>query len=130
MSWRKVFSLWAGLCCFMANILSLAAEPVRDDGIQIVTGQFGTVHGKFNRDITVRLQELCGPAAQSCHIFCSDTSFGQTRLGRHPFCRVTYRCGVSFVRSVEAKREEPILMRCPERAEVRVDAAPVSPSSN
>jgi len=96
---------------------SPAPAPLDHDGIQIATGSFGTLGDKRKLDIVARLQELCGTGAQSCHVFCSETSFGRYSLGRDPICRVTYRCGAEFVRSVEALREEPILMRCPERRE-------------
>ena len=109
-----------------------AEQPARhglaeasSDGIQIVTGVFGKLGRERKLDITVRLQQLCGAASKSCHVFCSETSFGRYRLGKHPICRVTYRCGAGFVRSVEAAREEPILMRCPEPVEAPPYPAPI-----
>lgn len=95
------------------------------DGIQIVTGVFGRLGRERKLDIMVRLQQLCGTASRSCQVFCSETSFGRYSLGRRPICRVTYRRGPGFVRSVEAAREEPILMKCPEPVEVPPYPAPV-----
>src|SRR5882757_4968254 len=76
-----------------------------NDGIRIATGSFGTLGSRHTLDIVARLQSLCGPDAQSCRVFCSETSFGRYNLGRMPICRVTYRRGPSLVRSVEAMRE-------------------------
>ena len=87
---------------------------------------YGMPGTKHVMDITARLNELCGSGARSCSIFCSDTSFGHYNVGARPICRVTYRCGAEYVRSVEATREEPILMRCPER---RDEALPPPPSA-
>ena len=98
--------------------------------ISIVSATFGTLGTRRILDITVRLQVLCGTGAQSCSIFCSETSFGRYNLGRKAICRVAYRCGPDFVRSVEATHEEPILMRCPERSvdEPRSDISLIPPS--
>ena len=85
-----------------------------DDGIRIITGSFGTLGSARKLDIAAPLQSLCGQEAQSCRVFCSETSFGRYNLGRRPICRVTYRCGATLVRSVEAMREEPLLMKCPD----------------
>lgn len=95
---------------------SLPPYPAMDEtgAIQIVTGTFGSLGRNRKLDITARTQELCGSGARSCQIFCSETSYGRYALGRTPICRVTYRCGAGSVRSVEAAREEPILMRCRE----------------
>lgn len=109
-----------------------AEQPARpgqietsSEGIQIVDGVFGKLGRERKLDIVARLQQLCGTTSTSCQVFCSETSFGRYRLGKHPICRVTYRCGASLIRSVEAAREEPILMRCPEPVEVPPYPAPV-----
>lgn len=90
----------------------LAASP--SDGIVIVSGSFGTLGRDRKLDISAKLAEFCGADARSCQIFCSETSFGRYDLGKKPLCRVTYRCGAEYVRSVEAMREEPLLLRCPQ----------------
>jgi len=102
-----------------------APNTTSDNGIRIVSASFGTLGDKRKLDIVARLQELCGKGAQSCHVFCSETSFGRYNLGRKPICRVIYRCGEESVRSVEAAKEEPILMRCPSQ---RAEPLPASPS--
>jgi hypothetical protein len=116
----------------VALIVTGGATPAvgADNGqaITIVTATFGTIGKRQPLDIGARLQLLCGRGAQSCHVFCSETSFGRYRLGSAPICRVVYRCGAEFVRSVEAMREEPILMRCPDAA-VAPLPDPSSPSS-
>jgi len=99
------------------------------DSIRVVTGSFGTLGTNRTLDIAAQLQNLCGPAAQSCRIFCSETSFGRYDLGRRPICRVTYRCGSSLVRSVEAMREEPLLMKCPDPI-AETTTAPSAPLTN
>ena len=81
-------------------------------GIKVLTAQFGTLGGNQKLDISARLQQLCGAGSVSCSVFCSETSFGLSRLGRRPICRVAYRCPDASTRSVEAAKEEPILMRC------------------
>ncbi len=91
--------------------------------IEVVTGMYGVPGAKHVLDITERLQDLCGSGAQRCSVFCSDSSFGRYRLGHKPICRVTYRCGNEEVRSVEAWREEPILMRCPDRRDEQAPPA-------
>ena len=98
---------------------------ISSEGIQIVTGVFGRLGRERKLDIMVRLQQLCGTASRLCQVFCSETSFGRYSLGKRPICRVTYRCGPGFVRSVEAAREEPILMKRPEPVEVPPYPAPV-----
>jgi hypothetical protein len=87
---------------------------VASEGIQVISGSFGTLGSARKLDIVAPLQSLCGHEAQSCRVFCSETSFGRYNLGRKPICRVTYRCGPSLVRSVEAAREEPLLIKCPD----------------
>ena len=89
---------------------------------------YGMPGTKHVMDITARLNELCGSGARSCSIFCSDTSFGHYNVGARPICRVTYRCGAEYVRSVEAAREEPILMQCSAGRDEQVAVAP--PTSN
>jgi hypothetical protein len=86
--------------------------------IRIFSGVFGSLGKAAKLDIAATLQKLCGGDAQSCQVFCSETSFGRCALGRRPICRVTYRCGAAMTRSVEAAREEPIVMRCPGEAQV------------
>jgi hypothetical protein len=114
---------------------SLAAQNIisptyrTNDVIRIVTGSFGTLGTRRTLDIAAQLQTLCGPDAQSCRVFCSETSFGRYDLGRRPICRVTYRCGPSLVRSVEAMREEPLLMKCPDPI-AEPPAAPSPPPAN
>ena len=103
----------------------LGQAETSSDSIQIVTGVFGRLGRERKLDIMVRLQQLCGTASRSCQVFCSETSFGRYSLGKRPICRVTYRCGPGFVRSVEAAREEPILMKRPEPVEVPPYPAPV-----
>lgn len=93
------------------------AHPAAARGIEVITASYGTLGRERKLDIAVRLQALCGPDSLSCQVFCSETSFGRYKLGKHPICRVTYSCEAGLVRSVEAEREEPILMRCPETAE-------------
>ena len=130
---RKIVSgLWMIMTLLFGGVVANAEHPTRpglaeasSDGIQIVTGVFGKLRRERKLDITVRLQQLCGTASRSCHVFCSETSFGRYSLGRPAICRVTYRCGAGFVRSVEAAREEPILMRCPEPVEAPPYPAPV-----
>ena len=130
---RKIVSgLWLIVTLLFGGVVANAEQPTRStqteinsDGIQIVTGVFGKLGRERKLDIAVRLQQLCGTASKSCHVFCSETSFGRYSLGRPAICRVTYRCGAGFVRSVEAAREEPILMRCPEPVEVPPYPAPV-----
>jgi len=94
--------------------LAASALPVSSDGIQIIAGSFGTLGSARKLDIVAPLQSLCGREAQSCRVFCSETSFGRYNLGRRPICRVTYRCGPGLVRSVEAALEEPLLIKCPD----------------
>ena len=74
-------------------------------------------------DLTARVQDLCGLGAQSRDVFCSNSSFGRHNLGHKPISRVTYRCGAGYVRAVEARREEPIMMRCPLRHDDQAPAA-------
>lgn len=113
---------WIVACVALFGSSVVAQQPQsslamnREVGaIQVVTGTFGSLGHTHKLDITARVQDLCGSGAQSCQLFCSETSFGRYALGRKPICRITYRCGAGSVRSVEAAREEPILMRCPEQ---------------
>jgi hypothetical protein len=112
----------------LAGAQVVNAAPLVGDSphIQIVAGMYGRPGARHVLDIAERLQDLCGSGAERCSVFCSDSSFGRYALGRKPICRVTYRCGADYVRSVEAWREEPILLRCPERREEPVSA----PSAN
>lgn len=104
------------------------SQGADDTHIQIVAGMYGMPGRKHVLDIAARLQDLCGTGAQRCSVFCSDSSFGRYNVGYKPICRVTYRCGKEDVRAVEAWREEPILMRCPERQDEQVQ--PLPPASN
>ncbi len=129
------------LFCFIVASSTLFAQNVSasqpsvppayraNDGIRIITGSFGTLGNRRTLDIVARLQSLCGLEAQSCRVFCSETSFGRYDLGRRPICRVTYRCGPSLVRSVEAMQEEPLLMKCPD-PNAEPATAPSSPPTN
>ena len=128
------------LFCFIAASSTLFAQGLSaqasiapaygaTDVIRIITGSFGTLGTHRTLDIAPQLQTLCGPDAQSCRVFCSETSFGRYNLGRRPICRVTYRCGPSLVRSVEAMREEPLLMKCPDPI-AEPPAAPSPPPAN
>jgi hypothetical protein len=90
-------------------------RPIRPN-LEILSATFGTLGRSRKLDIAARLQQLCTDEAQSCQIFCSETSFGRYRIGSQAICRVAYRCeSDGGVRSVEAAREEPILMSCPKR---------------
>ncbi len=101
---------------FVAAPLAAAfAAPV--DGLVILAGEFGTLGAKRKLDIVARLQHYCGTGADSCNVFCSETSFGLYRVGRKAICRVIYRCPDASTRSVEAAREEPILISCRREAD-------------
>jgi hypothetical protein len=123
----------AGLLSFAPSLAAgqsmPTARPAAGSGIQIVTGSFGTLGTRRSLDIVARLQSLCGSEAQSCRVFCSETSFGRYNLGRKPICRVTYRCGPTLVRSVEAMREEPLLLKCPDPLADQA-MAPAPPPTN
>lgn len=111
-----------GIGCFLPSMVPTAARPAESDGvaqpvITIISAIYGDPAKRRVVDISLRSQELCGRRALSCQIFCSDTSFGRSRVGRRAVCRVTYRCGASAVRSVEAAREELVLMRCADDAD-------------
>jgi hypothetical protein len=82
-------------------------------GVTVLTAEYGTLGARRKLDISQRLQALCGTSGESCNVFCSETSFGLYRLGRRPICRVTYRCPDASTRSVEAAKEELLVMRCP-----------------
>ncbi|HKR16887.1 MAG TPA: hypothetical protein VJM34_09375 [Novosphingobium sp.] len=92
-------------------------------GIEILSGVFGRIGKARKQDIVERAQSLCGTGANSCQLFCSETSFGRYSLGRKPICRITWRCPDGNVHAIEAAKEEPMLMRCsgPARIEPAVD---------
>ena len=127
---RILGSCAAGFACLLAMQDASADDLAGSNAatpISIVTGMYGMPGAKHVLDITARLQALCGSGAERCSVFCSDSSFGRYNIGRKPICRVTYRCGAGDVRSVEAWREEPILMRCPERRE-QIDETTPAPA--
>lgn len=93
-------------------IMPVQVDAAADYGIIILKGQFGTLGSKRKLDIAAPLQRLCGTGSERCDVFCSETSFGLFRLGRKAICRVTYRCFDGSVKSSEAAREEPIMLRC------------------
>ena len=72
---------------------------------------FGTP-GRRPLDVRDRIASLCGPTAQSCQVFCSQTTFGGRHQDKHALCRVTYRCGAASVRVAEAVRDEPLSLKC------------------
>ena len=117
-------ALWLAACPIAA-----AAVAQQGQGLIVLTGEFGTLGVKRKLDIVQRLQQLCGPGSASCSVFCSETSFGRYRLGPRPICRVIYRCPDASTRSVEAAREEPILLRCdePETEPAEANAQGLSP---
>lgn len=99
----------ASLAAFSANA---SAAPTVPNGINILTAEFGTLGKARKLDIVAPLRTLCGTGGETCSVFCSETSFGRYSLGHRPICRVTYRCPDETTRSVEAAREEPILLNC------------------
>ncbi len=108
------------LVCLLSSSISQPATASRysaEKSIEIVYASFGSLKRTRKLDIAPHLKSFCGADAKSCSVFCSETSFGRYQLGKRPICRVIYRCGPGEVRTVEAEREEPILMRCPEEAE-------------
>lgn len=111
----------------MALVPIGAAGGEASQGVEIVTGEFGTLGRPVKQDITAKLQTLCGSSALSCSIFCSESSFGLYDVGRRPLCRVTYRCFDRSTRSVEAAREEMILLQCESKALNPVDVSGHSP---
>ena len=113
----------ASSTCVNARDSVLAATS--GNGIIIISGSFGSLGQQRKLDISRRLAEVCGAGSVSCQLFCSETSFGRYNLGRAPICRVTYRCGSNQVRSVEAMREEPLLLRCPD-AEAEAPGRPLA----
>jgi hypothetical protein len=131
--WRQCFAL-LGTAAISTAPLNVHAAPMAEvsgQGIAIVTGSFGALGRARKLDIVAALTALCGRDAPSCQVFCSETSFGRYSLGRKPICRVTYRCGDGSVRSIEAAREEPIMMRCPEREpEPKAEPDPPLPAGN
>lgn len=96
----------------IAALASPIAAAGQASGIHIVAGEFGTLGAKRKLDIVARLQTLCGTDGDSCSVFCSETSFGRYWLGYRPICRVIYRCPDATTKSVEAAREEPIILSC------------------
>lgn len=88
------------------------AEGQISQGVKVLSAEFGTLGRSVKQDIASKLQELCGSGGASCAVFCSETTFGLYALGHRPLCRVTYRCPDRSTRSVEAAREELILLRC------------------
>lgn len=117
----------AGLpLALLATMLLPDASEAR--GLEIISASFGALGRDKTLDIAAKLRSLCGPDTQSCQIFCSETTFGRYSLGRRPICRVTYRCSPQVVRSLEAPREEPILLQCPAIADsARADGLPQPP---
>lgn len=96
---------------FAASSALVSAQTAAEQ-ITIVAGTFGrTGHGPLF-DIAPPLRELCGNAKERCDVFCSETSFGHYAIGRHPVCRVAFRCPDGSLRSVEAAKEELIMIRC------------------
>ena len=125
---RQIGRVILAACGILAMAQASFAGAVSNPHIEIVAGMYGKPGRLHVLDITEKLQDLCGAGAERCSVFCSDSSFGRYNLGRKPICRVTYRCGADYVHSVEAGREEPILMRCPAR---RADSAvPLAPLTN
>ena len=125
---RQIGRVILATCATLAMAQSAIAGVISNPHIEIVAGMYGKPGRAHVLDITEKLQDLCGAGAERCSVFCSDSSFGRYSLGRKPICRVTYRCGADYVHSVEAGREEPIVMRCPARRE---DAAvPLAPLTN
>jgi len=123
-----------------AIFLSIAATTLSSTHaasapIVVLSGNFGRIGGKHRLDIVTPLQSLCAGTTNRCDVYCSETSFGRVALGRKPVCRVTWRCPDGDVRSTEAAKEEPILIRCSSsaRREPLVDELPVqtySPPAN
>jgi hypothetical protein len=113
------FGRCLGHAGFAAELLGIvAAHPVAGSGndpIQTVTRFYGMPGARKVLDIAPKLQDLYGPGARSCSVFCSFFSFGRFDSGRKSICQMTYPCGSAEVLSVEEWREEPILMRCPGR---------------
>jgi len=111
------------ICRVVATILLCAAVPeiaaaqVGPPPIEILAASFGRPGNVHGLDIAPQLGELCAGAQERCDVFCSPTSFGRHAPGSRPFarravCRATWRCPDGNVHSVEAAKEEPILMRC------------------
>jgi len=118
-----------GILAFCGSIgmaQAACAGTVSSPHIEIVAGMYGMPGKAHVLDITAKLQDLCGAGAERCSVFCSDSSFGRYSLGPKPICRVTYRCGADYVHSVEALREEPLIMRCPQRRDLRGEDGAVS----
>lgn len=104
----------AGLALALSVALPFGSVAMaRENSIEIIEASFGTIGHPDKLDIAARLSALCDGAGEHCDVYCSETSFGRYRLGRKPICRVTFRCPDGSVRSFEAAREEPILLRCP-----------------
>ena len=96
---------------FAASSAPVAAQTAAEQ-ITIVAATFGrTGHGPL-LDIAPTLRTLCGNASDRCDVFCSETSFGRYALRSRPVCRVAFRCPDGSLRSVEAAKEELIMIRC------------------
>lgn len=106
-----------------ALVAQTQVVPMAGAPIEVLSGTFGKLGKTRKLDIAARLREVCAGADARCDVFCSETSFGRYRVGTKPICRVSFRCPDGTVRSVEAAKEELILMRCPEvpAAEPAVD---------
>jgi len=52
----------------------VSTQPNGSAGIQIILGSFGTLGKSSRLDISAWAQNYCGPSAQSCKLFCSETS--------------------------------------------------------
>ena len=102
--------------------VSVAAIPSADTAIFPLTATFGTP-GRRTLDVRERVALLCGGSAQSCQIFCAQTTFGGRHQDRYALCRVTYRCGATLVRIAEAARDEPLSLRCEPPRPMSVPAA-------
>ena len=123
---RQLFGFFSASLGIIILTQGVLAETSSSPHIEIVAGMYGKPGAKHVLDITEKLQDLCGPGATHCSVFCSDSSYGRYNLELKPICRVTYRCGADYVHSVEAWREEPTVMRCPEH---RDNPAPVAAST-
>lgn len=111
---RRVFAIILLTLCltFYANV----ADADAPDTISILSANVGKLHSPRRLDVSLRLQDLCGSHGSSCDIWCAQSTFGGRGLSKNAVCRVIYRCADGTTRSVEAARDEPILMRCPARS--------------
>ena len=113
---------------FAASSAVVSAQ-ITAEQITIVAGTFGrTGHGPLF-DIAPPLRQLCGNASERCDVFCSGTSFGHYMLSRKAVCRVAFRCPDGSLRSVEAAKEELLMIRCqaPRAAGPATEALPPLP---